>query len=132
MSARDVTARAVRKLRRDSMFMYVFFCQAEDGIRDIGVTGVQTCALPIFVARVVAERVVDLLEVVDVEQHERSAAAVAGGALELALERLVEVAPVVQAGERVAHGLLAARAEVARVLKRDRELLDEQAQQREL
>src|SRR3712207_7340597 len=27
---------------------YVFFFQAEDGIRDIGVTGVQTCALPIF------------------------------------------------------------------------------------
>src|SRR3712207_9070813 len=27
--------------------MFVFF-QAEDGIRDIGVTGVQTCALPIF------------------------------------------------------------------------------------
>src|SRR5438445_5242069 len=28
-------------------FSYVFFFQAEDGIRDIGVTGVQTCALPI-------------------------------------------------------------------------------------
>src|SRR3712207_9048578 len=27
--------------------MYRFFFQAEDGIRDIGVTGVQTCALPI-------------------------------------------------------------------------------------
>src|SRR3712207_7942521 len=27
-----------------------FFFQAEDGIRDIGVTGVQTCALPIFKA----------------------------------------------------------------------------------
>src|SRR3712207_7710237 len=27
--------------------MCVFFFQAEDGIRDIGVTGVQTCALPI-------------------------------------------------------------------------------------
>src|SRR3712207_7874938 len=27
----------------------VFFFQAEDGIRDIGVTGVQTCALPILV-----------------------------------------------------------------------------------
>src|SRR3712207_7886612 len=27
---------------------YSFFFQAEDGIRDIGVTGVQTCALPIF------------------------------------------------------------------------------------
>src|SRR3712207_8428988 len=27
--------------------MIIFFFQAEDGIRDIGVTGVQTCALPI-------------------------------------------------------------------------------------
>src|SRR3712207_7162941 len=27
--------------------MRFFFFQAEDGIRDIGVTGVQTCALPI-------------------------------------------------------------------------------------
>ena len=26
-----------------------FFFQAEDGIRDIGVTGVQTCALPISI-----------------------------------------------------------------------------------
>src|SRR3712207_7895660 len=30
------------------MFGLFFFFQAEDGIRDIGVTGVQTCALPIF------------------------------------------------------------------------------------
>src|SRR5947209_18970375 len=29
-----------------------FFFQAEDGIRDIGVTGVQTCALPISLFRV--------------------------------------------------------------------------------
>src|SRR3712207_6221718 len=28
--------------------MAFFFFQAEDGIRDIGVTGVQTCALPIL------------------------------------------------------------------------------------
>src|SRR3712207_7950046 len=28
----------------------MFFLQAEDGIRDIGVTGVQTCALPICCA----------------------------------------------------------------------------------
>src|SRR3712207_8725949 len=27
---------------------WLFFFQAEDGIRDIGVTGVQTCALPIL------------------------------------------------------------------------------------
>src|SRR5947209_11791764 len=31
------------------MFIFIFFFfQAEVGIRDIGVTGVQTCALPIF------------------------------------------------------------------------------------
>src|SRR3712207_1544847 len=29
------------------MLVFFFFFQAEDGIRDIGVTGVQTCALPI-------------------------------------------------------------------------------------
>src|SRR3712207_7477545 len=28
-------------------YTVIFFFQAEDGIRDIGVTGVQTCALPI-------------------------------------------------------------------------------------
>src|SRR2546429_5329074 len=28
--------------------LLVFFFQAEDGIRDVAVTGVQTCALPIF------------------------------------------------------------------------------------
>src|SRR5205809_5470221 len=28
-----------------------FFFQAEDGIRDVAVTGVQTCALPIFRSR---------------------------------------------------------------------------------
>src|SRR5438445_2648678 len=31
-------------------FLFFFFFQAEDGIRDIGVTGVQTCALPISLA----------------------------------------------------------------------------------
>src|SRR5436309_9553035 len=30
---------------------FFFFFQAEDGIRDFHVTGVQTCALPIFLAR---------------------------------------------------------------------------------
>src|SRR5205807_4479799 len=29
-------------------FVFYFFFQAEDGIRDYKVTGVQTCALPIF------------------------------------------------------------------------------------
>src|SRR5256884_501043 len=29
-------------------FCIIFFFQAEDGIRDVAVTGVQTCALPIY------------------------------------------------------------------------------------
>src|SRR3989449_8778778 len=29
----------------------IFFFQAEDGIRDVAVTGVQTCALPIYLAQ---------------------------------------------------------------------------------
>src|SRR2546429_3415322 len=33
----------------DHMFFFFFF-QAEDGIRDVAVTGVQTCALPILAA----------------------------------------------------------------------------------
>src|SRR5258707_13286314 len=32
----------------ECLYILFFFFQAEDGIRDIGVTGVQTCALPIF------------------------------------------------------------------------------------
>src|SRR2546429_6411810 len=30
------------------MLLFFFFFQAEDGIRDVAVTGVQTCALPIY------------------------------------------------------------------------------------
>src|SRR5260370_32771294 len=30
------------------VFLFFFFFQAEDGIRDSSVTGVQTCALPIY------------------------------------------------------------------------------------
>src|SRR5947209_10024242 len=33
---------------KDEIVLLIFFFQAEDGIRDIGVTGVQTCALPIL------------------------------------------------------------------------------------
>src|SRR5256886_3649773 len=34
----------------------VFFFQAEDGIRDLTVTGVQTCALPILMVMIARER----------------------------------------------------------------------------
>src|SRR5256885_8427365 len=45
--------------------MFVFFFQAEDGIRDYKVTGVQTCALPIYstglrVSELTSLRVMDL------------------------------------------------------------------------
>src|SRR2546430_13472516 len=33
------------------LYVVVFFFQAEDGIRDLTVTGVQTCALPILATR---------------------------------------------------------------------------------
>src|SRR5437763_12805047 len=33
------------------LFVFFFFFQAEDGIRDTSVTGVQTCALPILASR---------------------------------------------------------------------------------
>src|SRR3989442_15736528 len=33
------------------MYLFFFFFQAEDGIRDADVTGVQTCALPIYFER---------------------------------------------------------------------------------
>src|SRR2546429_4330006 len=33
-----------------TLWSYFFFFQAEDGIRDVAVTGVQTCALPISIA----------------------------------------------------------------------------------
>src|SRR2546430_11078225 len=38
-------------MRREEAMDYFFFFQAEDGIRDLTVTGVQTCALPILKPR---------------------------------------------------------------------------------
>src|SRR5256885_5178704 len=40
-----------RRVRLDGHVLIFFFFQAEDGIRDYKVTGVQTCALPIFAKR---------------------------------------------------------------------------------
>src|SRR3712207_6919002 len=44
---RMFNVRRQSRLNCDSDSIVFFFFQAEDGIRDIGVTGVQTCALPI-------------------------------------------------------------------------------------
>src|SRR3712207_950058 len=42
-----------------------FFFQAEDGIRDIGVTGVQTCALPISMRKAKTSNPLILLDEID-------------------------------------------------------------------
>src|SRR2546426_4216245 len=42
--------------------MFVFFFQAEDGIRDYKVTGVQTCALPILSLRLVPDQKLKAVE----------------------------------------------------------------------
>src|SRR5256886_7027788 len=44
------------------MRVLFFFFQAEDGIRDLTVTGVQTCALPISNAEVAAQQGHDLFQ----------------------------------------------------------------------
>ena len=37
----------------ENLIFFLFFFQAEDGIRNIGVTGVQTCALPIYTVKII-------------------------------------------------------------------------------
>src|SRR6478735_11717335 len=54
-------------------YLFFFFFQAEDGIRDYKVTGVQTCALPIsgpaYVRRVLPRRLGTLAGQPDLEGH---------------------------------------------------------------
>src|SRR5256885_13093571 len=59
----------------------MFFFQAEDGIRDYKVTGVQTCALPIFVDALCGLRVSAEDEVagLDLSQHSETAYSAGGG-----------------------------------------------------
>ena len=66
----------------------------------------------------VADAVVNRLEVVDVEDHEGELAIVAVGTRAFADEGLVEVAAVVEGGQRVEIGELAGVPEAARVLDR--------------
>src|SRR2546430_11470513 len=46
-----MNAYALVKEVNDFPYLFFFFFQAEDGIRDLTVTGVQTCALPISAAK---------------------------------------------------------------------------------
>ena len=53
------------------------------------------------IARVVAERVVDVLEVVEVEEHDRHVAARAAGQRERVLDAIAEQVPVGEPGQRI-------------------------------
>src|SRR2546429_1000595 len=54
----------------DALF---FFFQAEDGIRDVAVTGVQTCALPIYF---LAAAAIGLVQAADADEALRIAASI--------------------------------------------------------
>src|SRR5437588_9740697 len=63
-------------------FLFLFFFQAEDGIRDHCVTGVETCALPILWANVwfvIWPNQKKVLGMVTVSPEEKAAAAKAAG-----------------------------------------------------
>src|SRR5260370_39709194 len=70
-------------LSANCLRLFFFFFQAEDGIRDSSVTGVQTCALPIFerISRVFVHH--DARDALDGQLEAGHAAATAGvGALQ--------------------------------------------------
>ena len=67
-----------------------------------------------------AVRVIDLLEVVEVGEHERERRAEALGARDLGRERLFALTPVCDAGEPVDERLSLDDAAQPRVLERDR------------
>src|SRR3712207_8630205 len=64
---------------KDTYIESMFFFQAEDGIRDIGVTGVQTCALPISASFAG----IGALEVQDIERWIRTDPSLAGEDLKI-------------------------------------------------
>src|SRR2546430_9530582 len=94
--------------------LVVFFFQAEDGIRDLTVTGVQTCALPIFGRQAVREReilaavLVRLAVGLGVGPGGQEQIPVRTGGLERNAPAVEDAHPL---GERV--GVIAARGEVA-------------------
>src|SRR2546430_17738134 len=67
-----------------SLLCVFFFFQAEDGIRDLTVTGVQTCALPISDQRALIDptrRAPPRIEAAVHERAQQACAALAGAAL---------------------------------------------------
>src|SRR5260370_32751721 len=76
-------------------FVFFFFFQAEDGIRDSSVTGVQTCALPIFAAEHRATTVLKVHARTRILDQDRGRAMLRGETDDLAAQfRIFEATPV--------------------------------------
>src|SRR5581483_12295966 len=70
---------------------FFFFFQAEDGIRDIGVTGVQTCALPIWITlHDFAEQPCDALVTAALTDIQRSEERRVGKSVDLGGRRIIK------------------------------------------
>src|SRR5690606_40813962 len=67
----------------------IFFFQAEDGIRDFHVTGVQTCALPIYIGKQRIEGAVGAE--IGAGDRQRAAAVVQRALLDIESERTISV-----------------------------------------
>src|SRR3712207_496414 len=78
-------------------FCFFFFFQAEDGIRDIGVTGVQTCALPIFEGNYMVARNSPVKAIEDVDREGLRVSVGQGSAYDLFLTRALKKATLVRA-----------------------------------
>src|SRR5439155_11470331 len=70
-----------------------FFFQAEDGIRDGHVTGVQTCALPIFFTEPRTSRAISAPRLAEIASHHASSFTVISSAEQALDQALAEAAP---------------------------------------
>src|SRR2546426_5791010 len=106
-----------------SYYFFFFFFQAEDGIRDYKVTGVQTCALPIFTSG--RQRQLDVILVWKLDRSGRSLVDVmttlhARTALGIGFVPLTEALDRTTPAGRAFAGFLAGCAECERDVIRER------------
>src|SRR3712207_9523123 len=93
--------------------MFFFFFQAEDGIRDIGVTGVQTCALPIFWLILVEAAAAAVVTAYLVWQDITGVAADLGVAIGVTLFALLAVVVLASVGREIGRASCRGRVEIS-------------------
>src|SRR2546422_2440033 len=70
--------------------VFFFFFQAEDGIRDVAVTGVQTCALPIYPGKNTCRTWPRSCSLAKVSAYSRNPADLSGDSLSISIAGLAE------------------------------------------